>query len=126
METTPRHRPGLVYIERSASGVVQRSRLGLERLAEVGLLIPAFERRRLRLFANPSRFCFLFMVLAHWGCESRFQGRVPLHTLRADIDYGFAEAHTTMGQIGIKAWIYKGEILPAVARGKAEGELERR
>lgn len=40
------------------------------------------------------------------------EGRVPLHTLRANIDYGFAEAHTTMGQIGIKAWIYKGEILP--------------
>lgn len=40
------------------------------------------------------------------------EGRVPLHTLRANIDYGFAEAHTTMGQIGIKTWIYKGEILP--------------
>src|SRR3970040_329766 len=40
------------------------------------------------------------------------EGRVPLHTLRADIDYGFAEAHTTMGQIGIKTWIYKGEVLP--------------
>ncbi len=40
------------------------------------------------------------------------EGRVPLHTLRADIDYGFAEAHTTMGQIGVKTWIYKGEALP--------------
>lgn len=40
------------------------------------------------------------------------EGRVPLHTLRADIDYGFAEAKTTYGQIGIKVWIYKGEILP--------------
>src|SRR2546430_8535916 len=58
--------------------------------------------------------------------EWYLQGRVPLHTLRADIDYGFAEAHTTMGQIGIKAWIYKGEILPAASHGKAEGELERR
>jgi small subunit ribosomal protein S3 len=38
-------------------------------------------------------------------------GRVPLQTLRADIDYGFAEAHTTYGLIGIKAWVYKGEIL---------------
>ncbi|WP_243039453.1 30S ribosomal protein S3 [Dyella sedimenti] len=38
------------------------------------------------------------------------EGRVPLHTLRADIDYGFAEAHTTYGVIGIKVWIYKGEI----------------
>jgi len=39
------------------------------------------------------------------------EGRVPLHTLRADIQYGFAEAKTTMGQIGVKVWIYKGEIL---------------
>ena len=42
------------------------------------------------------------------------EGRVPLHTLRAEIDYGFAEAHTTMGQIGVKTWIYKGELLPAL------------
>jgi small subunit ribosomal protein S3 len=39
------------------------------------------------------------------------EGRVPLHTLRADIDYGFAEAHTTFGVIGIKVWVYKGEVL---------------
>lgn len=39
-------------------------------------------------------------------------GRVPLHTLRADIDYGFAEAKTVFGRIGVKVWIYKGEILP--------------
>lgn len=39
-------------------------------------------------------------------------GRVPLHTLRADIDYGFAEAHTMFGRIGVKTWIYKGERLP--------------
>jgi small subunit ribosomal protein S3 len=38
------------------------------------------------------------------------EGRVPLHTLRADIDYGFAEANTTYGIIGIKVWIFKGEI----------------
>jgi small subunit ribosomal protein S3 len=47
------------------------------------------------------------------------EGRVPLHTLRADIEYGFAEARTTYGQIGVKVWIYKGEILPAV-RGRKE------
>jgi small subunit ribosomal protein S3 len=47
------------------------------------------------------------------------EGRVPLHTLRADIDYGFAEARTTYGQIGVKVWIYKGEILPPV-RGRKE------
>ena len=40
------------------------------------------------------------------------EGRVPLHTLRADIDYGMAEAKTTYGVIGVKAWIFKGEILP--------------
>ncbi len=39
------------------------------------------------------------------------EGRVPLHTLRADIDYGFAEANTTYGKIGVKTWIYKGEII---------------
>ncbi len=40
------------------------------------------------------------------------EGKVPLHTLRADVDYGFAEANTTYGKIGIKTWIYKGEVLP--------------
>ena len=40
------------------------------------------------------------------------EGSIPLHTLRADIDYGTAEAHTTYGRIGIKVWIYKGEVLP--------------
>ena len=40
-------------------------------------------------------------------------GRVPLHTLRADIDYGFYEAKTTFGRIGVKCWINKGEIMPA-------------
>jgi small subunit ribosomal protein S3 len=42
------------------------------------------------------------------------QGRVPLHTLRADIDYGFSEAHTTLGRIGVKVWIYRGDIFPEV------------
>lgn len=44
--------------------------------------------------------------------EKAMEGRVPLHTLRADIDYGLAEAATTMGKIGIKVWLYKGDILP--------------
>jgi small subunit ribosomal protein S3 len=43
------------------------------------------------------------------------EGRVPLHTLRADIDYGFSEAKTTAGIIGVKVWIYKGEVLPKQA-----------
>lgn len=49
--------------------------------------------------------------------ESYRDGRVPLHTLRADIDYGFAEARTTYGKIGVKVWIYKGEVLPSAPRG---------
>ena len=44
--------------------------------------------------------------------EKAMEGRVPLHTLRADIDYGLAEAHTAMGNIGVKVWIFKGEVLP--------------
>ena len=47
------------------------------------------------------------------------EGRVPLHTLRADVDYGFAEAHTTYGVIGVKVWVFKGEIMP----GEAENEV---
>jgi len=52
--------------------------------------------------------------------ESYMEGTVPLHTLRADIDYGFAEAHTTYGRIGVKVWIYKGEVLPAKASDRQE------
>jgi len=48
------------------------------------------------------------------------EGKVPLHTLRADIDYGFAEANTTYGKIGVKVWIYKGEVLPEVKARKEE------
>jgi len=48
--------------------------------------------------------------------ESYREGSIPLHTLRADIDYGTAEAHTTYGRIGIKVWIYKGEVLPVVKK----------
>lgn len=56
--------------------------------------------------------------------ESYREGSIPLHTLRADIDYGTAEAHTTYGRIGVKVWIYKGEVLPEakkVAVAPAEG-----
>jgi len=67
------------------------------------------------------------------------EGRVPLHTLRADIDYGFREAHTTYGRIGVKVWIYKGDILPyksqledkitreaAMAVGETSGQVRSR
>ena len=52
--------------------------------------------------------------------EHYHEGTIPLQTLRADIDYGFAEANTTYGKIGVKVWIYKGEVLPAVKKN-AEG-----
>lgn len=48
--------------------------------------------------------------------EGYNEGTVPLHTLRADIDYGTAEAHTTYGLIGVKVWIYRGEVLPTVKK----------
>ncbi len=52
--------------------------------------------------------------------EKLMMGRVPLHTLRADIDYALAEAHTAMGRIGIKVWIYKGQIMPPPAEEETE------
>ncbi len=51
------------------------------------------------------------------------EGRVPLHTLRADIDYGFRESRTTFGRIGVKVWIYKGDVAPS--REEKEAELAR-
>lgn len=53
--------------------------------------------------------------------EHYAEGTIPLQTLRADIDYGFAEANTTYGKIGVKVWIYKGEVLPAKKKEKKEG-----
>jgi len=52
--------------------------------------------------------------------EMTHEGQVPLHTLRADIDYGFTEARTTLGRIGVKVWIYKGEILPEPKAAEVE------
>ena len=49
--------------------------------------------------------------------EGYTEGTIPLHTLRADVDYGFSEADTTFGKIGVKVWIYKGEILNKKAKG---------
>ena len=55
--------------------------------------------------------------------ESEKQGRIPLHTLRADIDFGIAEAHTTFGRIGVKVWVYKGDIMPEPKRPRAENDF---
>ena len=53
--------------------------------------------------------------------EQYHEGTIPLQTLRADIDYGFAEADTTYGKLGVKVWIYKGEVLSDNRRNKKEG-----
>jgi len=60
------------------------------------------------------------MARSEWYRE----GRVPLHTLRADIDYGFREAKTTYGRIGVKVWLYKGNILPYKALGEDKATRE--
>ena len=62
----------------------------------------AFRRAMKRAVQNAQKY----------GAEWYREGRVPLHTLRADIDYGFREAATSAGRIGVKVWLYKGEILP--------------
>ncbi len=58
--------------------------------------------------------------------ESYHEGSIPLQTIRADIDFGFAEAHTTYGRIGVKAWVYKGEILGKQMRRAGEEVREER
>lgn len=58
--------------------------------------------------------------------ESYHEGTIPLHTLRADIDYGFAEAKTTYGRIGCKVWIYKGEIIPVPKKENRADDAEGR
>ena len=58
--------------------------------------------------------------------EWYLQGQLPLHTLRADIDYGFAQAYTTYGVIGIKTWVYKGDLLDAQLRKGVSSEPEPR
>src|SRR5436853_1577658 len=63
------------------------------------------------------------------GSEWYLQGQLPLHTLRADVDYGFSQAYTTDGVIGVKVWIYKGEVLEGSSRRNSlrnEGEPRRR
>jgi small subunit ribosomal protein S3 len=58
--------------------------------------------------------------------ESYHEGTIPLQTLRADIDYGFAEADTPYGKLGVKVWLYKGEVLPGQERREERPFRERR
>ena len=54
--------------------------------------------------------------------EQYHEGTIPLQTIRADIDYGFAEAATTYGRIGVKVWLYRGEVLQNAGRPRAAGK----
>jgi small subunit ribosomal protein S3 len=85
----------------------------------------AFRRAMKKAVASAMRFGALGVKVACSGrlagaeiarAEWYREGRVPLHTFRADIDYGFTEARTTYGAIGIKVWIYNGDILPESRR----------
>ncbi len=85
----------------------------------------AFRRAMKKAVASALRFGALGIKVACSGrlagaeiarAEWYREGRVPLHTFRADIDYGFTEARTTYGKIGIKVWIYNGDVLPDVIR----------
>jgi small subunit ribosomal protein S3 len=91
----------------------------------------AFRRAMKKAVASAMRFGALGIKVACAGrlagaeiarAEWYREGRVPLHTFRADIDFGFTEAKTTYGLIGIKVWIYKGDILPEVLKS-GEGRL---
>lgn len=92
-----------------------------------------FRRAMKRAIQNTMRMGALGMKVCAAGrlngaeiarTESYREGRVPLHTLRADIDYGFAEALTTFGIIGVKVWIYKGEVFSLEQKRKAQAEAK--
>ncbi len=89
-----------IAFRRAMKQTVQRSR----RLGAKGIKI-----------ASSGRLGGAEIARTEWYSE----GKVPLHTLRADIDYGFAEANTTYGKIGVKVWIYKGEVLPEAKKPAA-------
>lgn len=92
-----------------------------------------FRRAMKRAIQNTMRMGALGMKVCAAGrlngaeiarTESYREGRVPLHTLRADIDYGFAEALTTFGIIGVKVWIYKGEVFDLEQKKTAQAEAK--
>ena len=66
---------------------------------------------------DPAATSKIMVLFTYPGVRTEFysEGTIPLQTLRADIDYGFAEADTTYGKVGVKVWIYKGEVLPTKA-----------
>ncbi|HHV44258.1 MAG TPA: 30S ribosomal protein S3 [Firmicutes bacterium] len=111
------------YPELDAQLVAESIAYQLERRVSFRRAMRQAQQRALRLGAEgikvsvSGRLGGAEIARTEWSSE----GKIPLHTLRADIDYGFAEAQTTYGQIGVKVWIYKGEVLPETT-GKAAVE----
>jgi len=100
--------------ELDAQLVAENVAFQLERRVSFRRAVKQAQQRAMRLGALgikiriAGRIAGAEIARTEWSAE----GSIPLHTLRADIDYGFAEAKTTYGQIGVKVWIYKGEVLP--------------
>lgn len=109
--------------ETDAQLVVENIAFQLEKRISFRRAMRQAQQRALRLGAKgikvavSGRLGGAEIARTEWNPE----GNVPLHTLRADIDFGFAEAKTTFGQIGVKVWIYKGEVLPE-RKGKKQAE----
>lgn len=110
--------------EKDAQLVAENIAFALERRISFRRAMRQAQQRALRLgalgikVAVSGRLGGAEIARTEWNPE----GSIPLHTLRADIDYGFAEANTTFGKIGVKVWIYNGEILPETAiQKKAKG-----
>ena len=110
--------------ELDAQLVAENIAFQLERRVSFRRAMRQAQQRSLRLGAKgikvmvSGRIAGAEIARTEWHTE----GNVPLHTLRADIDYGFAEAKTTFGQLGVKVWIYKGEVLPErKVKKQAEG-----
>jgi len=105
-------RPGIVIGRRGAEA--DRIRGDLEKLTGKQVQLNILEVKQPEMDAQ----------LVAQGVAEQLSGRVPLHTLRADVDYGFYEAKTTFGRIGVKVWIYKGEV--AATRAEREAEAAKR
>src|SRR6478752_308805 len=140
-------RPGIVIGRRGAQGAELDAALIAQGVADQLVNRIAFRRAMKRAVQNAQKAGALGIRVQ---CSGRLggaemsrtewyrEGRVPLHTLRADIDYGMREAKTTSGRVGVKVWIYKGDILPykklnedkiareaAMAVGETSGQARR-
>jgi len=109
--------------ETNAQLVAESIAFALERRISFRRAVRQAQQRAVRLGAEgikvsvAGRLGGAEIARTEWSAE----GSIPLHTLRADIDYGFSEANTTFGKIGVKVWIYHGEILPEVTESIGEG-----